>query len=379
MDDLKPEEGNTPGEKPVSVVSDEDSNTNDKNIMPTEDKVNESNVHGGNNGINRYLLVAIAVIIVLLIIAYVMYHFNILGVRALVRNTLGLNHKTITNSTSSSSSNLSSANAALISTVSSYFPSENLLNLTASSIKSNNLNSSGFIHYSVFGEGSSVKPFENGTFPENYSGLLMIFGLLNNNETFNYYYKGFVGAEKIYNLSFDSIPTVVAVDNITPPANSSLMSSEGSMGITSYSCRNSILKVVLQNKMNETLKLENFTSFNEYNVTGNSSDFLSSGYAEQNKSITVTLPNERCNSSSYAVILVGKTNYSISNLSTFTIEIRFSNVIKKYIPMEVVTALGVSSSKLYEISTLAEGVNYINQVNSSLNKMIENLSPSDFS
>ena len=202
----------------------EDKNTNqetinagdkDINVFPSDEKLETT----GNNPkkINKYVVIAVIVIILLLILAYVLYHFNILGVRALIRNTLGLNHKTtttITNSSNSTSLN-SSANSALISAVKSYFPSLNTLTLSAAAVNANNLNNNGILHYSVFGEGAIINPFQNGVFPQNYSGILMLFMVQKNNETLGDYYKNVTNPTKIYNTSFKGTPAFVEILNIT--------------------------------------------------------------------------------------------------------------------------------------------------------------------
>lgn len=376
-----------PRESNVNSINggDKKPDINEDNTIPTEEKQYAAQNSNKGKGINKYIVIAVIVIIILLIIAYIMYHFNILGVRAFVRNTLGLNHKTSTTSINSSSSNtssnlsISSANAALISKVSSYFPSLHELNLTAAVINANNLNSNGFLHYSAFGEGNIITPFENGTYPINYSGILMLFSEYKTNETLNDFYESVPTGSKEYNFSFDGIPAVLAIDNITPPSNSSSAYSEGALNVSSYSCGLSGFKITLYNNRNQTVSVTGAEVFNDSNAYGNGSVFSSSGPAKPGKTLMLSFPKEICNSSSsYVVAVRGSTNYSISNMSTFFNFITFSNKLQVNIPNYEFATVGISNSTAYEISVLAGGNNYISQINSSFKKFVESLSASDF-
>ncbi len=330
------------------------------------------------NKINKYLVIVAILIIILLIIAYILYHFNILGVRALVRNTLGLNHNTAITTTPPNSSSLNSTvNPALLSTVKSYFPSLNLLNSSKTAINANNLNNSYILHYSVFGEGNITNAFQKGISPQNYSGILMLFLILKNNQTLGYYYKDYKEAEnsntKIYNTSFNGTPAFVRIFNITPPSNKSISSFRGALNLSSYHCNSSGLNLTFKNNMNETIGIKNITVFNQSNSYGNNSIFSTSGAAMPGNSLTAEFPKMICNPSSYQLIISGYTNYSISNLSRFITFISFSKKLSKSTQQEIITALGVSNSKLYEVNVLAGGNNYIAQVNTSLNHLLQNL------
>jgi hypothetical protein len=220
MDDPGGKKNGIPENKPVSDEPlDKKENASNINSIPTDEKHATTKNSGNVSSINKYVIAVIVLIIILLIIAYFMYHFNILGVRVFIRDTLGLNHNTaITTSANSSSSNTSSTNIALISKVSSYFPSLKLLDLTSAAINAYNLNTLGYQSFFAFGEGNITKAFENGTpfkdYPH-YSGILMFFAKSSTDQTLGYFYKYFSSATKEYNLSFKSIPAVVAVYNLS--------------------------------------------------------------------------------------------------------------------------------------------------------------------
>ncbi|MCL5976041.1 MAG: hypothetical protein M1580_00390 [Candidatus Parvarchaeota archaeon] len=63
-------------------------NDSKSGMLPSDDRI--PNTPGNEIKINKYLIIAVVVIIILLVIAYFLYHYNILGVRILVRHTLGL-------------------------------------------------------------------------------------------------------------------------------------------------------------------------------------------------------------------------------------------------------------------------------------------------
>jgi len=77
--------------KSASVNNDQnkpEGNDSKSNMLPSDDSI--PNTPGNEIKINKYLIIAVVVIIILLVIAYFLYHYNILGVRILVRHTLGL-------------------------------------------------------------------------------------------------------------------------------------------------------------------------------------------------------------------------------------------------------------------------------------------------
>ena len=352
-----------------------------ENNLSAEDNLKNKPVDNPENlKINKRLLIAAAVIILLLIIAYILYHYNILGVRGLVRNTLGLNKavvKTTSNSTVNSTAGY--ANSALVSLMSEYFPALNEINFSAFASASKDIHSTNFEHYSVFGAGQSEKAFENGTYPADTPGLLILFATLKNNETLGYYYHGFSGSPaKIYNISFGGMQAIESILNTTPPRNASFSLARGTFNLSGYNCNSSGFHLILNNTMNETLDVT-AAHASAVNMTGNGSIFKASSNAvKPNGEFVLSFPEERCNSTSYGVIVNAETNYTIANESSFGSEIKFSPKLNTVNQSEVITVLGVTNSTLYEVSILASKSSYLTEVNSSLDKLLNNLTANDF-
>lgn len=361
----KPENKGIPaGNKGDGASENNDQNKNG-NVLASDDSIPDNS--GSEMKINKYLIIAVIVIIVLLAIAYVLYHYNILGVRLFVRHTLGL-------------STPSSANSGLTTLISSNFPGINSVSLSSSVASKEGLNSTYFENYALFGTGNAETAMKNGSSPIGLNGMLVLLGVLKTNENLSYYYKTLSGSTSVYNITINGMPAVEAIENTTPPTNSSLLDSYGSFNMSGYRCNSSGFEVLLKNKLNETIKITNASIYSIANMTpSNSTVFNASINAiKPNETFNLRFPREQCSSIAYENDFTVGTNYSISSLSGFTGLVKFSPYLVKVNQSEVITVLGVENSSLYEISALSTGNNYVNELNSGFKNFIASLSLKDF-
>ena len=339
-------------------------------VLPSDDSI--PNNSSSEIKINKYIVIAVIVIIILLIIAYFLYHYNILGVRIFVRHTLGL-------STPGSTIN-TTANSALNSLISSNFAGIKQLNLSSEAANKERLNSSSFESYILFGTGNTATAMENGSSPQGLNGMLLLLGISKTNESLSYYYHAFSGYKNLYNITLDSIPAIEAVENTTPPSNTSFSESYGAFNLISYRCNSSGFDAILQNKLNQTVKITNASIYSISNMTlPNSTVFNSSvTIIKPNETFNVLFPEEKRNSSAYENDFTIGTNYSINSLKGFVAFVKFSPYLVKVNQSEVITVLAVDKTNLYEISALSDGNSYVNELNSGFNNFIKEISLQDF-
>ncbi|MCL4396936.1 hypothetical protein M1494_01145 [Candidatus Parvarchaeota archaeon] len=344
--------------------------SSNSNVLPSDDSI--PNSPGSEIKINKYIVIAVVVIIILLIIAYFLYHYNILGVRIFVRHTLGL-------STPSSTTN-TAANSALNTLISSNFAGINRINLSLKAENAEGLNSTSFESYVLFGTGNAATAIENGSSPEGLNGMLLLLGTLKNNESLSYYYYALSNSQKLYNITVGGIPAVEAIENTTPPSNSSLSESYGAFNLTGYKCNSSGFDASLRSKLNQTVKITNASIYSIANMTPLNSTVFNSSIAviKPNETFNVLFPEEKCNASEYENDFNIGTNYSISSLSGFVGLVKFSPYLVKVNQSEVITVLAVDNSSLYEISALSDGNNYVNELNSGFNNFIKGVTLQEF-
>lgn len=355
---------------PSNDQNDKKETAPNSSVLPSDDSI--PNSPGSEIKINKYLVIAVVVIIILLIIAYFLYHYNILGVRIFVRHTLGL-------STPSSNTN-ATANLALNTLVSSNFAGINQLNLSSAAASAEGLNSASFESYSLFGTGDAATAMENGSPPEGLNGMLLLLGTLKNNESIGYYYHALSTSKNLYNITIDGMPAVEAMDNTTPPANSSLSESYGAFNLTGYKCNSSGFDAILKSKLNETVKITNASIYSIANMSRLNSTVFNSSVAviKPNETFEVLFPEEKCNASTYENDFTIGTNYSIRSLKGFVGLVKFSPYLVKVNQSEVITVLAVDNSSLYEISALSDGNQYVNELNSGFNNFIKAVNLRDF-
>ncbi|MEM0143968.1 MAG: hypothetical protein QXL94_08550, partial [Candidatus Parvarchaeum sp.] len=315
------EENNTEKDKESASVNTDkdkkDENDKNNNVLPSDDSI--PNNTGNEIKMNKYLLIAVIVIIVLLVIAYFLYHYNILGVRLFVRHTLGLSTSGLT------------ANSALDTLISNNFAGVNHISLTSSIASKEGLNSTYFESYALFGTGNAAAALENGSSPNGLNGLVILLGVLKNNESLSYYYHALSNYKNLSNITLGGIPAIEAIENTTPPANSSLLEEYGAFNVTSYKCNSSGFNAVLINKLNQTVKIVNASIYSIANLTQpNSSIFNSSIKAiKPNETVDILFPEEKCNPGPYETDFTVGTNYSISQLAGFVSFIKFSPYLVK--------------------------------------------------
>lgn len=363
-----------PAENSVKNSSENDQNNKEEtgqgsNVLPSDDKI--PNNSGSEIKINKYIVITVAVIIILLIIAYFLYHYNILGVRIFVRHTLGLSTPSSTNTT---------ANSALNTLVSSNFAGINKINLSPKAANAEGLGPSSFESYALFGTGNTAVAMENGSSPQGLTGMLLLLGTLKNNESLSYYYHALSSSKNLYNITIGGIPAVEARVNTTPPENTSLSDSYGAFNLTGYRCNSSGFYALLQSKLNQTVKITNASIYSVSNMTLPNSTVFNSSVAviKPNETFNVLFPDEKCNSSTYETDFTIGTNYSIGKLQGFVALIKFSPYLVKVNQSEVITVLAVDNSSLYEISALSDGDNYVNELNSGFNNFIKGVTLQDF-
>jgi len=339
-------------------------------VLPPDDSIPDNSGNDIKIKINKYIVIAVIVIIILLVIAYLLYHYDILGVRTFVRHTLGL-------STLSSNTN---ANSVINTLVSSNFPGINRLNLSLNAENAEDLGNSSFESYALFGAGNAAKAMENGSSPQGLNGMLILLGTSKNNESFSYYYQALSNYQKIYNITIDGIPAIEAIENTTPPENSSLSESYGAFNLTGYRCNASGFDAIIKSKLNQTVKITNASIYSLGNMSKlNSTVFDSSVTAiKPNETFNVLFPEEKCNSTEYENEFTIGTNYSITKLGGFVGFVRFSPYLVKTNQSEVINVVAVNNSTLYQIFTLSNGNNYVNELNSGFSNFIKNITIQDF-
>ena len=341
-----------------------------KNVLPSDDNI--PNNYSSEIKINKYIVLAVVVIIILLIIAYLLYHYNILGIRLFVRRTLGLSMP-ISNTNNTT-------NSALNTLISSNFAGISQLILSSKAANAEGLGSSSFESYSLFSTGDITTAIKNGSSPDGLTGMLVLLGELKTNETLSYYYHILSSSKKIYNITIGGISGIEAVENTTPPANTSLSESYGSFNLTGYRCNISGFNAFLQSKLNQTVKITNASIYSISNMTPKNSTVFNSSVAsiKPNETFNVLFPEEKCNSSTYETDFTVGTNYSISKLKGFVAFVKFSPYLVKTNQSEVITVLAVNKSNLYEISALSDGNNYVNELNLGFNNFIKGVTIQDF-
>ncbi len=356
--------------KNTSVNDQDNKKETDNNVLPSDDKI-PNNPSSGIK-INKYIIITVAVIIVLLLIAYSLYHYNILGVRIFVRHTLGL-------STHSSTTNIA-ANSSLDTLISSNFAGITQINLSSGAAKAEGLSSSSFESYALFGTGDAAVAMKNGSSPAGLNGMLLLLGILKNNESLSYYYHILSDSQNLYNITIEGIPAIEAVENTTQPANSSISESYGGLNLTGYRCNSSGFYAFIQSKLNQTVKIINASIYSIANLTQRNSTVFSSSIKtiKPNESFNVVFPEERCNSSTYETDFTIGTNYTISKLKGLVAFVKFSPYLIKTNQSEVITVLAVNNTNLYEISALSDGNNYVNELNFGFNNFIKGITIQDF-
>ena len=343
---------------------------NSKEVLHSDDSI--ANNPSSEIKINKYMIIAVVVIIILLVIAYFLYHYNILGVRIFVRHTLGL-------STSSSATN-STTNSALNTLVSSNFAGIKQINLSSKAANADGLDSSSIENYALFGMGSAITAMENGSSPQGLTGMLILLGKSKNNETLGYYYHAISGSQHVSNITMGGIPAFEAVENTTPPENTSISESYGAFNLTGYKCNSSGFHAFLQSRLNETVKVTNASIYSISNMTLENSTVFNSSVTviRPNETFNVLFPDEKCNSSTYETDFTIGTNYSIGKLQGFVALVKFSPYLVKVNQSEVIDVIAVNKTTLYEIFALSDGNNYVNELNSGFNNFIKGLSLQDF-
>ena len=363
--------GSIPAENDIKTAhlndqKEKEENNSNRNVLPSDDKVSTDS----NNKIkiNRYLVIAITAIIILLIVAYVLYHYNILGARILIRNTLGL---------STATSTLSSG---LNTIISSNFAGLTPITLSPYAASKSGINSTYFEKYAIFGEGNAKTAIENGSVPIGSTGLLILFGIQKTNETLGNYYKGLSHYTHSYNLTIGGMPAIEAIYNTTPPENSSIMDSYGAFNLTSYKCNSSGFNTLLRNSLNKTVKIVNASIYSIANMTQPNSTIFNSSIknVKPNETFNLLFPEEKCKSVPYENEIMVSTNYSIGKLANFVSIIKFSPNITKVNQSEIITVITLKNSLLYGISAFSSGNNYVNELNSGFPNLIKNLTLEDF-